>query len=163
MTVRLRFVLLPVALGALGAGCGSDGPPRMARADVAPLIRLADRVSHEGPCAQARDIRLLHHEQAVLVRARRIPRELTGPLSAGVDALVAQTPVCLPAVARSVPAPPPPPPPLPPQPDDRKAEHGHDRGEHGHDRSGHGHDRGGHGHGHGHDKHGGDHRDEGGD
>jgi hypothetical protein len=121
----------------------------MARADVAPLIRLADRISHEGPCAQARDIGLLHREHAVLVGARRIPRELAGSLSAGVDALVAQMPVCVPAVARSVPAPPPPPPPPPPQPEERKAEHGHGHGEHGH--------------GHGHDKHAGEQGDRGGD
>jgi len=148
MTMRPRFVpLLPVALGALAAGCGSDGgAPRMSRADVAPLIRLADRISHEGPCAQARDIHLLNREHAVLVGARRIPRQLAGSLSAGVDALVAQTPVCVPAVARSAPAPPPPPPP-PPQPEDRTDTHGHDHG--------------GHGHGRGHDKHGGGQGDQG--
>jgi len=146
-------ILLPVVLGALVTGCGSDGgTPRMARADVAPLIRLADRISREGPCAQARDIRVLDRERAALVSAHRVPSALAGSLASGVDALVAQMPVCVPAVARSAPPPPPPPPEPPPAtpPEDRKGKHDkHDK-------------QSKHGHGHG-KEHGDKHGDEGGD
>jgi hypothetical protein len=133
------------------AGCGSGGnaSPRIPRADAEPLIALADRISHEGPCAQARDIRELDRKRAVLVSARRIPPALADSLSAGVHSLVEQMPVCVPAVARSAPAPPPPPAPSPSAPEDRKDKHD---------------DHGKHDHGHGHGKkHGGDHGDEGGD
>ena len=137
------------AIAAIAAGCGSDGgTPRMARSDVAPLIRLADRISREGPCAQARDIRVLDGERAALVSAHRVPSALAGSFASGVDALVAQMPVCVPAVARSTPPPPPPPaePPPAPQPDDRKDKHNKHEN-----------------HGHGHGKHDDKHGDEGGD
>jgi len=144
------LALLPLVLLAL-AGCGGDGGTRlMARTDAAPLIRLADRIAHEGPCAQARDIRRLDHRSAALVTSRRIPPALAGSLSAGVDSLVEQMPVCLPAVARSTPAPPPAQAPPPPEAGEDK----HDKHDRGH----------GHGQGHGQDKkHGGDHGNEGGD
>jgi hypothetical protein len=70
----------------------------MARHDAAPLIRLADKISGEAPCAQARDIRVLKTHAIALVNARRIPPALQESLSSGVNALVAQTPPCLPAV-----------------------------------------------------------------
>jgi hypothetical protein len=83
----------------LRAGCGGGGP-HLARDDAAPLIRLADRISRETPCAQARDIRALDARRTALVNAHRVPAALQESLSSGVNALVALTPSCL----RSVPA-----------------------------------------------------------
>jgi hypothetical protein len=70
----------------------------MARDDAASLIRLADRIPHEGPCAQARDIQALAARRTALVNAHRIPPALADSLSSGVNALVEQTPPCLPPV-----------------------------------------------------------------
>jgi hypothetical protein len=70
----------------------------MARRDAAPLIRLADKIARETPCAQARDIRALRAHATALVNARRVPSALQESLSSGVNALVARTPPCLPAV-----------------------------------------------------------------
>jgi hypothetical protein len=88
------------------AGCGGDGGPHMARNDAAPLITLADKITHEGPCAQARDIRRLSALRTTLVQAHKIPAALQEPLSSGVNALVAQTPVCLPPVPAATVTPP---------------------------------------------------------
>jgi hypothetical protein len=83
------------------AGCGGGGGgAHLARDDAAPLIRLADRISRETPCAQARDIRALDARRTALVNAHRVPAALQESLSSGVNALVALTPTCL----RSVPA-----------------------------------------------------------
>jgi hypothetical protein len=68
----------------------------MARQDAAPLIRLADRIAREAPCAQARDIRALRARTTALVNAHRVPRPLQEPLGSGVNALV--EPPCLPAI-----------------------------------------------------------------
>ena len=95
---KTRTALQSLAVAVLLAGCGGSGGPHMARDDVAPLIRLADRISREGPCAQARDIRALSARRVDLVNAHRIPRALAEPLSSGVNALVAEMPPCLPAV-----------------------------------------------------------------
>jgi hypothetical protein len=70
----------------------------MARQDAAPLITLADQIAREAPCAQARDIRALDARRIALVNAHRIPSALQESLSSGVNALVAQTPTCLPSV-----------------------------------------------------------------
>jgi len=70
----------------------------MAREDAAPLITLADQIAREAPCAQARDIRALDARRIALVKAHRIPSALQESLSSGVNALVAQTPTCLPPV-----------------------------------------------------------------
>ena len=78
----------------------------MARQDAAPLITLADRIAREAPCAQARDIRALDAHRIVLVNAHRIPPALQESLSSGVNALVAQIPVCLPPVPAATVAPP---------------------------------------------------------
>ena len=78
------------------AGCGGGGP-HLARRDAAPLIKLADKISHEGPCAQARDIRALRTHTIALVNAHRVQAALQETLTSGVNALVA--PVCLPTVA----------------------------------------------------------------
>ena len=115
------------------AGCGQSARPKLEHTDAAGLIALARRISSEGACAQARDIRKLHARAIALVNARRVPAELQEPLLSGVNALAAEQPVCLPSVPASstTPAVTPPPPPRP---------HGHEHG-HGH-----------HGHGHGGDK-----------
>lgn len=77
------------------AGCGGGGP-HLARRDAAPLIKLADRIPREAPCAQARDIRALRAGALTLVNARRVPAALQEPLISGVNSLV--EPLCLPAV-----------------------------------------------------------------
>jgi hypothetical protein len=68
----------------------------MARQDAAPLIKLADRIARETPCAQARDIRALRARTTALVNAHRVPQPLQEPLGSGVNALV--EPPCLPAI-----------------------------------------------------------------
>jgi hypothetical protein len=78
------------------AGCGGGGGPHLARQDAAPLISLADKISREGACAQARDIRALRSQTTALVNAHRVPVALQEPLSSGVNALI--EPVCLPAI-----------------------------------------------------------------
>jgi hypothetical protein len=94
--------VLAATATALLAGCGSSSGPHMARSDAAPLITLADQIAREAPCAQARDIQALDARRTALLNAHRIPPALQESLSSGVNALVAQTPTCLP----SVPAPP---------------------------------------------------------
>jgi hypothetical protein len=79
------------------AGCGGGGP-HLARQDAASLITLADRISREAPCAQARDIRALDARRTALVNAHRVPPALLDSLSSGVNALVALIPPCLPTV-----------------------------------------------------------------
>jgi hypothetical protein len=101
---RHRTALLPAA-AVLLAGCGGGGP-HMARQDAAPLITLADRIPHEAPCAQQRDIRALNRQAIALVNAHRIPAALQESLTSGVNALVAQTPPCLPPVPAATVTPP---------------------------------------------------------
>jgi len=96
--------VLAAAATVLLAGCGSSGP-HMARQDAAPLITLADQIAREGPCAQARDIRALAARRVALVNAHRVPPALQESLSSGVNALVAQTPTCLPSVPAAPSAP----------------------------------------------------------
>ena len=130
-------MLLVLACAVGGCGGHSAGP-RLARADAAPLIALADRIAHEGPCAQARDIRALSTRRFALVNAHRIPDQLAASLSAGVQALVVETPPCLPAVpAATAPSPPAIERDNLEQKREKKHEHGHGRGHHGH---GHGHE-----------------------
>jgi hypothetical protein len=78
------------------AGCGGGGGPHLARQDAAPLITLAAKISREGACAQARDIRALRSRTTALINAHRVPAALQEPLSSGVNALI--EPVCLPAI-----------------------------------------------------------------
>jgi hypothetical protein len=78
----------------------------MARQDAAPLIQLTDKISREGACAQARDIRALSVLRTKLVNAHKVPSALQEPLSSGVNALVVQTPLCLPAVPAATVTPP---------------------------------------------------------
>ena len=91
------MIALAATAGVLLAGCGSSGP-HMARQDAAPLITLADRISREAPCAQARDIHALDKRRIALINGQRIPPALQETFSSRVNALVAQTPACLPPV-----------------------------------------------------------------
>ena len=96
---RARSVAVVSSVTVALAGCGGGGGgPHLSRPDAAPLIRLADRIAHEAPCAQARDIRALSRLRTTLINARKVPPELQDPLSSGVNALDALTPPCLPAV-----------------------------------------------------------------
>ena len=90
-------VALVSAVAALLAGCGGSGGPHLARADAAPLISLSHRIAAEGACAQARDIRALQRGAVRLVNGHRVPRVLQESFLSGVNALVAQTPACVPA------------------------------------------------------------------
>jgi hypothetical protein len=78
----------------------------MARQAAAPLITLADKIPREAACAQARDIRALNRQAIALVNAHRIPPALQESLTSGVNALVAQTPPCLPPVPAATVTPP---------------------------------------------------------
>jgi hypothetical protein len=103
----------------------------MARQDAAPLIRLADKISLEAPCAQARDIQALSDLRIKLINAHKVPSSLQDPLSSGVNALVAQTPPCLPAVPATTTVEPPPTTTIVPE-HEKKRKHGH------HGKGGHG-------------------------
>lgn len=99
-----RPALVPgVVLCLLAAGCGGSARPHLARADVAPLIRLANRVASEGACAQKRDLATLQRRAIALVNGKAVPAELQEPFIAGVNDLAGRAPVCRP------PAPQPPP------------------------------------------------------
>jgi hypothetical protein len=114
----------------------------LARADVAPLVALAHRIQHEGPCAQRRDIALLEQRAVHLVNSGRVPGELQDPLLSGVNALSADRPLCPPAVqpaATTTVGPPPP----------RPHGHGHEKHPKPHEPP-HAHDH----HANHHDKHG---------
>jgi hypothetical protein len=98
---RRSVALLTSTLAAvLLAGCGGSAAPHIARQDAAPLITLADKISREAPCAQARDIRALRARTIALVNAHSIPAALQESLTSGVNALVA--PPCLPAVPTDI-------------------------------------------------------------
>ena len=101
------------ACSALLAGCGSDPQPRLPRADAARLTVLAQRIAGEGACRQRTDIATLRKQAVRLVDARRVPAALRRPLLAGVDALDADMPLCVPSVPKA-PAPPPAPQQAPP-------------------------------------------------
>ncbi|NUR77663.1 MAG: hypothetical protein HOQ28_15430 [Thermoleophilia bacterium] len=120
---RPRLALLTLVAVVALAGCGG-GQPHMARDDAASLIELTDRIPHEGPCAQARDIRALAARRTALVNAHRIPPALAESLSAGVNALVLQTPTCLPVVPAATVETTPPAVTVPPD----EEQHGHGRG-----------------------------------
>ena len=135
MSVRLRVIVVAALAGIL-AGCGGRDEPRLARADVAPLIALADRIAKEGPCAQARDIRALGKSQAALVSARRVPAAFQDRLASAVASLSEQTPACVPPVPAATTPPPQPQP--EPVPDDEGHGRKHDKHEHKHEHKQHG-------------------------
>jgi hypothetical protein len=128
---RRRFALpvflscsLAVSLTAC-SGSARHGPA-LARADSAPLVALAQRISTEGACAQRRDIHTLQQRAVALFNRRRVPGELQDPLMSGVNALAEDAPPCVPAVpAQTTPTPPPPAPPSRPHPHG----HGHEKPE----------------------------------
>ncbi len=99
-----RAIPLAAAIAAVLSGCGASNAPRLARADAAPLLVLSRRIAIEKPCAQARDIRTLRQRAATLVAANRIPAALQPTLLAGVRALGARTPLCVPVVAPVAPS-----------------------------------------------------------
>jgi hypothetical protein len=113
------------------AGCGGGGP-HLARQDAAPLIELADKIAGEGACAQARHIRALAVLRTRLVNTHKVPAALADSLSSGVNALVVQTPPCLPAVPAAT---------VTPQPtikiDPKHGPKKHKRDKHGHDKGDH--------------------------
>jgi hypothetical protein len=98
--MRARFWISAAAvIAAVLSGCGaSTAPPRVARADAAPLLVLSHRIVGETACAQARDIRTLQRRALRLADANRIPPPLEPTLLAGVRALGARTPPCVPVV-----------------------------------------------------------------
>jgi hypothetical protein len=117
-------------LGCLAGGCGGSGDQHLSRAEVAPLITLANRIAHEDGCGQKRDLAAVRARAVALVNRHSVPSDLQEQLIAGVNDLADRTPHC---------APTPPPPatavrPAPPQPkaDER---HGHGKG---HEKHGHG-------------------------
>ena len=97
----------------------------MTRASAAPLIVLSHRIAHEGACDQVRDIGRLRTTAEHLINTHQVPEALAESMLSGVNALVAETPLCLPPVPASAPAPAP----APPRP-----EHGphHDKHKDGH-------------------------------
>jgi hypothetical protein len=116
------------------AGCGGGGGPHLAQQDAAPLIKLADKISGEGACAQARDIRALRAQTTELVNAHRVPSALQESLSSGVNALVVQAPPCLPPVPAATVTPQPT---ITVDPKGQGKKHKHEKhGKHGHDGGG---------------------------
>jgi len=96
----MRFALLVGAVFLVG--CGSSAP-RLARPDVQPLLALTTRIAHEGACAQKRDIAAMRAQALRLVNEGRVPAKLQEPFLSGVNALVEQTPACVPAVTPTSP------------------------------------------------------------
>jgi hypothetical protein len=123
-----RGALVLAVVLCLTAGCGSS-EPHLGRADVTPLIALANQIGHEGPCAQKRDLARLRSQAIGLVNRHAVPPDLQETFLSGVNDLAGRAPAC---------APPPPPAPAP-----EPAPGKHDQGKHNGDGKGHGkHDQG---------------------
>ena len=121
----VRAIVLVFAVASLATGCGGRQPPRLAHADAAALIALSARIARAPTCAQARDIRLLERKHIALVNAHRVPAALQEQLSSGVNALVTETPPCLPTLSNAGTAPLP----APAAPaKGKRHEHGHGHG-----------------------------------
>jgi hypothetical protein len=99
-----RTVAALAVLCALAAGCGGTDP-HLARADVAPLIALANRIAAEGPCAQKRDLAAVRADAISLVNRKLVPAEFQEQLLAGVNDLADRAVVCVPPVAPIPPVP----------------------------------------------------------
>ncbi len=128
-----RFVGIAL-LGAGLAGCGQSSPPRLQSADATRLIALAHRIAGEDACSESRDIPRLRAQAIALVNKRRVPPALQEPLLSGVQALAAETPLCMPSVpvvTNPPPTPKPHGPPRHPSPPGHGPRHGHG---HGHDK-----------------------------
>jgi predicted nucleic acid-binding Zn ribbon protein len=112
---------LAAVLSLAAAGCGSDDP-HLARADVAPLIALTNRVAAEGPCAQQRDLAALQVRAKALLNRGAVPPALQEQFSSGVNDLTTRTPACAP-----------PPQPVPVTKPGKHDDHGkgHDKHDHG--------------------------------
>lgn len=130
MSIPTRRLFDFALLGAVVAlaGCGGTGGPTLSHDDAAPLIALSHTISHEGPCAQARDIPRLQRRTEALVNARHVPAALAESLMSGVNALTVEAPLCMPAVPVTTDATPPP---EPAPPGHAKVKHHHDHGKHG--------------------------------
>jgi hypothetical protein len=137
----LSLVASLTACSAL-AGCGGGAAPALRESDARHLIALAHGVEAAGtPCARQRAIARLRTSASDLIDAGRVPAALQETLSSGVNALVADEPTCLPAVAAPAATTPAPVAPAP-----RRHPHPHPGPP-----PGHGHDHGpGHGPRHGH-------------
>jgi hypothetical protein len=127
-----RLVVIAVLSAGL-VGCGQTSSPHLQSADASRLISLTRQIAGENACGQSRDIPKLRTQAIALVNQHRVPAALQEPLLSGVQALAAQTPVCLPSVPIAK---------TPPPAPAHKKPHGHG---HGHD-PGHGHDHGDKGH-----------------
>jgi hypothetical protein len=99
-----RTVAVLAVLCALAAGCGGTDP-HLARADVAPLIALANKIAAEGPCAQRRDLVAVRARAISLVNRKLVPADFQEPLLAGVNDLADRVVVCVPPVTTTPPAP----------------------------------------------------------
>ena len=121
---KTRFALAALTVGVVAAGCGGDTQPRLARADVAPLIALAGRIAREPGCAQKRDLAALSTEATALVNRHAVPARLQEAFLSGVNDLAGRTPACAP----------PPPAPKPAKPAPPADEKHHDKGHGKHDK-----------------------------
>jgi hypothetical protein len=114
--------LLAVAaaiVGIIAAGCGESSQPHLARADVAPLIALADQIAREPACAQRRDLAALQTQATALINHHAVPARLQEAFFSGVNDLAGRSPACAP-----------PPTPAPPE-KGRGHGKGHDKHDHG--------------------------------
>jgi hypothetical protein len=126
----MRRVVIGIALLSAGlVGCGQTPRPRLPSADASQLIAMTRKIAGENACGQSQDIPKLQAQALRLINERRVPEALQEPLLSGVQALAAQTPVCLPTAPVAAP-------PAPPKP------HGHFGPGPGHHHHGHGHDGG---------------------
>jgi hypothetical protein len=114
--------IMAAAVVLAAAGCGGS-TPRLARTDAAPLIALADRIAHESPCAQKRDLAAVRARTIALVNRKAVPSGLQEPLLAGVNDLASRSPAC------ALPQPSSPPPAEPQPSHDHGHGHGHDNGQ----------------------------------
>jgi hypothetical protein len=87
---RLSLAVSLTVCSALVAGCGSNGGPKLAHADGAALIVLAQRIGHEGANGRARDIPRLRDRTIALINAGKVPGKLQEPLLSLVNALAAE-------------------------------------------------------------------------
>jgi hypothetical protein len=104
------------------AGCGGGSHATIPRADADQLATLARQIAGEGPCAQRRDIPQLQQRALQLVSSQSVSAAVGRQLVAGVNALAADAPPCVPAIPATTVTPPPP---------QKEKKHGHGHGHHG--------------------------------
>jgi hypothetical protein len=86
----IRPALTLLVVGAVLAGCGGQSEPKLARADAAPLIALADRVATleaTDKCGARQAAAQLQARALRLVHAGRVPVELQAELVSAVGGL----------------------------------------------------------------------------